>query len=101
MLEGLQAGVTPAELARNFHEALLSELVATALLARDETALETVALSGGVFNNRFMATHLPPLLQSKGFQVLTHHHLPPNDGCISYGQAAVACAQLKHLGATD
>jgi hydrogenase maturation factor HypF (carbamoyltransferase family) len=46
-------------------------------------------------------THTPPLLEGEGFTVLLHRELPTNDGCISYGQAAVAAAQLarrlRHL----
>jgi len=94
ILEGMQAGKTTAELARYFHEAFLHLMVDAACQAREHTGLETVALSGGVFNNRFIATHMPGLLQEEGFRVLTHRSLPPNDGCISYGQAAVALAQL-------
>jgi len=91
----MQDGKPIAELARYFHEAFLYLMVEAACIAREHTSLEIVALSGGVFNNRFIATHMPRLLQNKGFQVLAHKNLPPNDGCISYGQAVVALAQLK------
>ncbi|MCL2807699.1 MAG: carbamoyltransferase HypF [Coriobacteriia bacterium] len=94
LLDGMLAGKTTAELAQYFHEALLNAFVDAAILARKQSAIKIVALSGGVFNNRFMATHMPRLLQNEGFIVLTHQELPPNDGCISYGQAVVALAQL-------
>jgi hydrogenase maturation protein HypF len=95
LLDSMQAGASTAELARFFHEALMQLLVEAASRVREQTGLDVVALSGGVFNNRFIATHMPALLENEGFQVLIHDRLPPNDGCISYGQAAVACAQLK------
>ena len=96
LLEGMQSGKKTAELALYYHEALLNKIVDTALLACEHTSLDTVALSGGVFNNRFIATNMPLMLQNEGLTVLTHQNLPPNDGCISYGQAAVACAQLNN-----
>ncbi|MDR1089069.1 MAG: carbamoyltransferase HypF [Coriobacteriales bacterium] len=95
ILDGIEAGVSVAALSRQFHEAFMGICVDAAVLAREKTGLELVALSGGVFNNRFLATHMPVLLQQAGFVVLTHLQLPPNDGCISYGQAAVACARLS------
>lgn len=94
ILEKIHAGAKTAELSRWFHEAFVQIFVEAARFARRQTGLKTVALSGGVFNNRFIATHLPLLLERQGFDVLTHRLLPPNDGCIAYGQAAVACAGL-------
>lgn len=100
ILDGIQAGVPTAELSSYFHDALMCKLVDAALAARESSSLDTVALSGGVFNNRYIATKMPQLLRAEGFQVLTHLNLPPNDGCISYGQAAVAAAQLNIAGKT-
>ncbi len=96
ILNMMQAGVSTSELSQYFHNALMQAFVRAAILAREHTGLETVALSGGVFNNRFIASHMPGLLQDAGFEVLTHKYLPPNDGCISYGQAAIACAKRTH-----
>jgi hydrogenase maturation protein HypF len=53
-------------------------------------AQHTVALSGGVFMNRYLAERIPLALKSAGFQTIDHINLPPNDGCVSHGQAAVA-----------
>ena len=49
-------------------------------------------LSGGVFQNRLLLEHTGELLSASGLRVLTPVRLPPNDGGISYGQAAVAAA---------
>jgi hydrogenase maturation protein HypF len=49
--------------------------------------------------NRYLLTHTLPALRSAGFTVLQNRDLPANDGCISYGQAAVATAQLAQLAA--
>jgi hydrogenase maturation protein HypF len=96
ILDGMQAGASVTALSRRFHEEFMRIFVDAAILARNETGLEVVALSGGVFNNRFLATQMPVLLREAGFTVLTHKLLPPNDGCISYGQAAVAAARLSN-----
>ncbi len=64
-------------------------------LVREQTGLTLVALSGGVFQNARMLEHLSNSLEQRGFQVLTHRLAPPNDGCISLGQVAVAAARLE------
>ena len=54
------------------------------------TGIKTVALSGGVFQNRLLMRLTVELLEADGFKVLTHRSVPCNDGCISLGQAVVA-----------
>jgi hydrogenase maturation protein HypF len=53
-------------------------------------AAETVALSGGVFQNSLLLDRTQNALQDKGFRVLVHSRVPANDGGISLGQIAVA-----------
>ena len=55
--------------------------------------LETVVLSGGVFQNRTLLSATAALLEARGLRVLVPERLPPNDGGVSYGQAAVAAAR--------
>ena len=55
-----------------------------------ETGIKTVALSGGVFQNRLLLKTTVDLLKKAGFDVLTHKEVPTNDGGIALGQAAVA-----------
>jgi hydrogenase maturation protein HypF len=93
LLEGLQANEPAAALSKYFHDWLIAALTHTCCAAREQTGLATVALSGGVFNNRYLAEQLPGTLKTAGFTVLTHRELPPNDGGIAYGQMAVARAQ--------
>jgi hydrogenase maturation protein HypF len=61
---------------------------------REATGLRQVALSGGVFQNQWLATTLVRRLARDGFEVHTNERVPANDGGISYGQAAVAAARL-------
>ena len=57
-----------------------------------------MALSGGVMQNALLFTRLQRTLEARGFEVLTHTLTPPNDGCISLGQVAVAAARLRKRG---
>ncbi len=57
--------------------------------------INTVALSGGVFMNRYLVEHALAALEAVGFTVAVNRDLPPNDGCISFGQAVVAWASNK------
>nr|WP_256863261.1 hypothetical protein [Microbispora sp. GKU 823] len=60
---------------------------------REATGVSTVALSGGVFQNLLLLGRAVTLLEERDFRVLTHHRVPPNDGGVSLGQAAVAAAR--------
>jgi hydrogenase maturation protein HypF len=55
-----------------------------------KTGLKTVALSGGVFMNGILHDLLVAPLRKTGLKVLVHRAVPPNDGCISLGQAVIA-----------
>jgi hydrogenase maturation protein HypF len=52
--------------------------------------LKQVVLSGGVFQNRYLTEHATSALESRGFVVLTHQRVPPNDGGIALGQAVMS-----------
>jgi hydrogenase maturation protein HypF len=73
-----------------FHNTLGVALLATAKQAREKTKLNTVAISGGVFCNRYLSNRLIRSLKEDGFEVLFHREVPANDGGISLGQAAIA-----------
>ena len=63
--------------------------------AREEIGINTVALSGGVYQNKLLLDYSVPMLEERGFHVLRHHLLPPNDGGISLGQAVAAMRSLQ------
>ena len=90
----LRVGVDPAEVAGAFHRWVADAVLAASRHARDRTGLGTVALSGGVFQNRLLVELAVPLLDQAGFQVLLHSQVPPNDGGIALGQAAIGRATL-------
>jgi hydrogenase maturation protein HypF len=94
LLDDLAAGIERPRIAARFHRGLADAVVrcAGALCAR--AGLDTVALSGGVFQNRLLFDAVQQGLTARGLQVLSHARVPSNDGGISLGQAAVAAARL-------
>jgi hydrogenase maturation protein HypF len=88
------AGEDPAYLAASFHESVGESSAAVVLRIAERERLDCVALGGGVFQNARLLSSLRARLTRTGLLVLTAVELPPNDGSISYGQAAVASAQL-------
>ncbi|HXY45331.1 MAG TPA: carbamoyltransferase HypF, partial [Acidimicrobiales bacterium] len=97
VVEELQRGTPPAVVAAGFHKGL--GLGAAVLAARLAAArrLDTVALSGGVFQNVRLSAVIADELRRRGLGVLVHELVPPNDGGISVGQAAIG-ATASHLG---
>ncbi len=95
LLDDLQAGEPVPTVARRFHDAFVNAILMAAQLANSVYGITTVALSGGVFLNRYLLEHATALLQEAGFTVALNRDLPPSDGCISFGQAVVAWAQDK------
>lgn len=94
LLEGIRAGVPAGRLALDFHDAVAraSARIANEICARE--GLDTVVLSGGVFMSRLLLQLLTHELKDAGLAVLVPHSVPVNDGCIAYGQAAIARARL-------
>ena len=97
LLEGIEAGAPADKLALDFHIVIAraSAQVASEICARE--GIDTVALSGGVFMNRLLLQLLTRELKDAGLAVLVPHTVPVNDGCIAYGQAAVARARLARF----
>ena len=83
----LRAGRPRDEIAARFHETVAAG-AANACAEAGEPG--TVVLSGGSFQNLRLLDSTRARLEAHGFRVLTHRLVPPNDGGISYGQAAVA-----------
>lgn len=94
LLEGIRTGVPAGKLALDFHVTIArsSARIASEICARE--GIDTVALSGGVFMNRLLLQLLTHELKDAGLAVLVPHAVPVNDGCIAYGQAAIARARL-------
>jgi hydrogenase maturation protein HypF len=90
VLKDLSAG--PALVSARFHNAVAASTADACARVAEARGLDTVVLSGGVFQNRLLLERTLTALERDGLRVLVPRLLPPNDGGISYGQAAVAAA---------
>jgi hydrogenase maturation protein HypF len=89
----LVAGVPREIISARFHNGLAALIQDGCVLLREQHGLDTVALSGGVFQNLLLLRQTVARLQACGFTVLTHSRIPCNDGGISLGQAVVAASR--------
>ena len=90
LLDDAAAGVPVPVIARRFHDAMVGAVITAAQLARALYDITDVALTGGVFMNRYLTEHAVPQLAAEGFTVILNRELPPNDACVSLGQAVAA-----------
>ena len=88
-------GVPVPEISARFHETLARTIAESSREARRQSGLSTVAFSGGCFQNRLLTERAAELLAADGFEVLLHRRVPPNDGGLALGQAAVAAFRLR------
>jgi hydrogenase maturation protein HypF len=87
-------GADAGQLAADFHASVIAAAARVAALSCERSGVGTVALGGGVFQNARFAVELPASLEAAGLRVLLPRELGPNDGAVSYGQAAIAAARL-------
>jgi hydrogenase maturation protein HypF len=85
-------GIEAARIARRFHSTLVELIAAVCGRLRQMSGIEAVVLSGGVFLNALLTCEVSARLREEGFRVYRHRLVPPNDGGLSLGQLAVACA---------
>ncbi len=92
LLKDLAEGVAPDVIAARFHHGLASAVARTAVRLCGFHNLQTVVLSGGVFQNRLLLERIAHLTRSQGLQVLSPEATPANDGGLPLGQAVIAYA---------
>ncbi len=78
------------EIARAFQRGVAAGLAGAAVSLCRAHGLDTVAASGGVLQNGLLLEDVSPMLQAEGLELWINHAVPPNDGGISLGQAALA-----------
>jgi hydrogenase maturation protein HypF len=86
----LRAGQSARVISARFHNTVVAAAADVTQRIARETGLRTVCLSGGVFQNRYLCDHLVPRLAALGLDAREQASVPPNDGGIALGQAAVA-----------
>jgi hydrogenase maturation protein HypF len=82
-------------LAARFHETIIHAASHVAVVTARRAGLKTIVLGGGSFQNVRLLTGIRGNLEQKGFSVLVPRQLGPNDGAVSYGQAAIAAWLLS------
>jgi hydrogenase maturation protein HypF len=92
----VMAGVETAVISAKFHNAVANLIVQLSLRCREQTGLNQVALSGGVFQNVRLLESAVRGLRSHKFEVLTHRLVPPNDGGLALGQAVIVGMKTVH-----
>jgi hydrogenase maturation protein HypF len=90
-----QARVPWRIISQRFHDTIVVIIRDWAVLSRDSSGIDRVALSGGVFQNRYLLSRSIECFREEGFEVLCSEQVPCNDGGISLGQVAVASARLN------
>jgi hydrogenase maturation protein HypF len=91
-------GAAVATIAGRFHRTVAAALLDVCCFLRERRELETVVLSGGVFQNELLLRLMVEGLRRRAFAVFTNTLVPPNDGGLALGQVAVASARLAGEG---
>ncbi len=90
LLEDRSRGTPLPVLSARFHNSLAQLCLRLCEALKASQGLNTVAFSGGVWQNTYLLRRSKAALEKAGFRLLIHRQLPPNDGCVSLGQAVVA-----------
>jgi hydrogenase maturation protein HypF len=90
ILKELRQGQRPKAIAAKFHNTIAHLGLDLAERVQQQTGIQKIALSGGVWQNLRLLKTTTSLLQQRGFQPLIHRQTPPNDGCVAFGQAMIA-----------
>lgn len=88
----IKKGTDAGEISAKFHNTIVNAIVRAAQRIGHETGVNIVALSGGVFQNRYLLEKSETLLDDLGFHVFSNCSIPANDGGVALGQLAVAAA---------
>jgi len=93
VVDDLAGGIADDVISAKFHNSVARMILEVCRRLRKIHGIKGVAISGGVFQNFYLLKRVRRALQSQDFTVYEHRLVPPNDGCISLGQAAVANAR--------
>ncbi len=97
IVSDLKQNIDKRVISAKFHNTLAQALVEMAIQARISTNINTAAISGGVFCNRYLLSKTIKLLKKNDFNVFYNQQIPSNDACISIGQAAIAAEHIKQI----
>jgi hydrogenase maturation protein HypF len=95
LLDDLRRRAPVPMISAKFHRGLVEVFARIAQHIRERESLNRVCLSGGTFQNRFLAEHLQQRLAGLSFEVFAHSEVPAGDGGLSLGQALVAAHRAR------
>jgi hydrogenase maturation protein HypF len=95
VVRDIHENVPVGKISAHFHNGLNNMISTICESVRKESGIKTVALSGGVWQNRSLLTSTIKALTNEGFQILWHHQVPTNDGGIALGQTMIAHVQSQ------
>ena len=95
LLKDVQDNIPISIISAKFHNGVAEMVLKTCVSLREKSGVNTVALSGGVWQNMFMLERTLEMLRAEEFDTLTHRQVPTNDGGLALGQAAIAAWKLK------
>ncbi len=95
VVEDLLSGRPAPEISAAFHRTMAEIVTAVCEKIRETDTVNTVALSGGTFQNMLLLDQTTKLLEEKRFVVHKHYRVPTNDGGIALGQAILADAFIR------
>ena len=96
LLDDLRKNTPKPLIAAKFHQGLAQAIATMVNRLSAQNASDRVVLTGGVFQNRLLLERVTLNLEARGIKVLTHSLVPPNDGGLSLGQAAIAASQINN-----
>ncbi len=95
ILTDLRGNLPQSTISAKFHNSIIRLALEVSEQLRSETGLNTVAISGGVWQNKRLINNLIPALEKAGFIPLWHHQVPTNDGGVALGQLLTALFQAE------
>jgi len=97
LVNDVAENIPPGIISNRFHNSLAGLFTETSMKVRAASGINTVVLSGGVFQNMIMSRRLSELLAAQNFRVFSHILIPANDGGLSLGQAVAGRAMSRKL----
>jgi hydrogenase maturation protein HypF len=95
IISDLSKNIPNSVISSKFHNTISHLSLEICKRIRSESGTHEIALSGGVWQNKYLFEKTRDMLEKSGFTVFCHRFLPPNDGCISFGQAVIMGALTK------
>ncbi len=95
MMQDIRRKLPASTLSARFHNGIAASVAESAERLRRQSGLDTVVLSGGVWQNITLLRRTLSLLRARSFQVYIHREVPPNDGGLALGQAVVAASRMR------